>query len=238
MAEMGYSIAPEIFNRFPNFVRGVVLVDDTINHPSTQELVQLLRDAEDNLRNEMKAIGVADQPRLTIWREAFRSMGIKPTEFRPSIDAMARRVMRGDALPTINALVDIGNIVSLRYLLPTGCHAIDRLSEDISLRQATGSETFVAFGTNKEERPDQGEFILTEGDHILTRRWIWRQSSHTMTELSTTAVVFNLDGLPPVGISEIEVVYRDIEALVFRFCGGRISWQVLNRASPSIILKH
>jgi DNA/RNA-binding domain of Phe-tRNA-synthetase-like protein len=236
MAGITYTITSEIFDRFPDFIRGVVLVVGTNNQSSPPKLVQMLREAEEHLRKELQEIGVADHPRLVIWREAFRSLGIKPTEFRPSIDAMARRVMRGDSLPSINALVDIGNIISLSYLLPTGCHAIDKLKGDIFLRQASGSETFTAFGSVDVEHPDPGEFIFTEGDHVLTRRWIWRQSNHTLTELSSTAVEYNLDVLPPSGIPELDAACRDIEALVSQFCGGRISRHVLSRTAPSLII--
>ncbi len=33
---------------------------------------------------------------------------------------MARRVAKGQELPSINALVDIGNVLSLRHLVPLG----------------------------------------------------------------------------------------------------------------------
>ena len=82
------------------------------------------------------------EPRLASWREAFRQLGYKPGDFRPSIEALLRRVLRGQELPSINALVDIGNIVSLRHLLPVGGHAIDVLTRDIALRPASGAEEF------------------------------------------------------------------------------------------------
>ncbi len=61
----------------------------------------------------------------------FSPLGIKPSEFRSSIEAMARRVLRGNELPAINALVDIGNLISLRYIIPAGGHALDHVTQDI-----------------------------------------------------------------------------------------------------------
>ena len=111
---------------------------------------------------------------------------------------MARRALRGDELPAINALVDIGNIISLRHLIPAGGHAIDVLKGDIELRFATGDEEFVPFGTNDLEHPLPGEVIFVEGSIVLTRRWTWRQANHTLTLPETQAIEFNVDGLPPV----------------------------------------
>ena len=53
---------------------------------------------------------------------------------------MARRVLRGDKLPLINALVDVGNIVSLRHIMPVGGHDFGVMRGDIALRFATGAE--------------------------------------------------------------------------------------------------
>jgi hypothetical protein len=140
----------------------------------------------------LKIEQVAETPRLKSWREAYRSFGAKPSEFRSSIEALVRRVLRGDPLPSINALVDIGNVVSLRYLVPAGGHAIDVLTGDITLRPATGREEFTPFGSDKMEHPLPGEVIFAEGNVVLTRRWTWRQANHTLTQLETRAIEFNV----------------------------------------------
>ncbi|MDD9417934.1 phenylalanine--tRNA ligase beta subunit-related protein, partial [Staphylococcus aureus] len=84
-------------------------------------------------------------------------------------EALARRALRGEALPAINALVDIGNLISLHHLVPVGGHAIDGVTGDIALRPATGQESFVPFGSDQVECPLPGEVIFAEGDTVLTR---------------------------------------------------------------------
>jgi len=145
-------------------------------------------------------------------------------------------VLRGQELPSINALVDIGNIVSLRRLLPVGGHAIDVLTRDIALRPASGSEDFIPFGSGELEHPVPGEFIFVEGDQVLTRRWIWRQANHTLTLPETTAIEFNIDGLPPAAAGDIAAAGRDIMDLVDRFCPGRARFEVLERRHPVLRL--
>ena len=137
----------------------------------------------------------------------------------PSVEAMTRRVLRGDELPAISALVDLGNVVSLRHLLPAGAHAIDLLKGNIELRFADGDEEFLAFGSEELENPLPGEVIFVEGKTVLTRRWTWRQAQHTLTLPETTAVEFNVDGLPPVTRSEVETACAEVAELTQRFCG-------------------
>ena len=236
MQNLSYTIADEVFARFPGYVRGVVLAHEATNGPSPVELVALLRAAEDEVRRTVNAAAIAEHPRIRSWREAFRATGAKPSEFRSSIEALARRATRGDLLPPINALVDIGNIVSLRHLLPAGAHAIDQLTEALWLRPATGSEAFTALDGEAIERPVPGEIIFAEGDQVLTRRWVWRQGTATLIQPDTTAVEVNVDGLPPVTVAEVEETCREVATLIERFCGGRTRWEILSAQHPSMSL--
>jgi DNA/RNA-binding domain of Phe-tRNA-synthetase-like protein len=236
MKYFSYSISADIFAQYPGYVRGVVLAHDVTNGPSPPELVRLLRDAEESVRGRMNPEQVAEEPRIKAWRDAYRLFGAKPAEFRSSVEAMARRALRGDELPSINALVDIGNVVSLRHLVPAGGHAIDALTGDIELRFATGREEFVPFGAEEMEHPPQGEVVFVEGDTVLTRRWTWRQANHTLTLPETRAIEFNVDGLPPVTPAEIEAACAEIAALVQRFCGGRSRVDSLTAVTPRISL--
>jgi DNA/RNA-binding domain of Phe-tRNA-synthetase-like protein len=235
MTAFSYRIADDIFTRFPGYVRGVVIAHELANGPSPPALLELLREAEASVRARVKPDAVAEEPRIKSWREAYRAFGAK-AEFRSSIEAMARRVLKNDRLPAINALVDIGNLISLRHLLPAGAHAIDLLAGDIALRPATGVEQFVAFGSTETEHPLPGEIIFTEGDTVLTRRWTWRQAQHTLTLPETRAVEFNIDGLPPVAPADVERAGREIMELAARFCGGRARFAILTRDQPSISL--
>jgi DNA/RNA-binding domain of Phe-tRNA-synthetase-like protein len=236
MKELTYSIAADVFARFPEYRRGVVLARDVRNGASPVELVRMLRAEEAAARGRLNVDTLTTEPRLASWREAFRALGYKPGDFRPSIEALLRRVLRGQELPAINALVDIGTIVSLRHLLPVGGHAIDLLTRDIALRPAAGSEDFVPFGSQENEHPAPGEFIFVEGNQVLTRRWIWRQANHTLTLPETTAVEFNIDGLPPVATADVEVAARDVMDLVERFAPGRMRFEILSRHHPNLSL--
>jgi len=152
--EIFYSISDDVFIPFPDYVRGVVVARGVTNGPGSRELTALLREAEESLRAKINADEVAAHPRIHSWREAFRKTGVKPAEFRSSIEAMARRVVKGQQIPSINALVDIGNIISLRHILPAGGHSLDDVKDDLALRAATGEEVFVPFGGGGEaERP-------------------------------------------------------------------------------------
>ena len=86
------------------------------------------------------------------------------------------------------------------------------------------------------EHPAPGEIIFAEGNIVLTRRWTWRQSNHTLMVPSTTALEFNVDALPPVQIAEVEEICGELEDLIGRFCGGSLSHDILNADNPTMSL--
>lgn len=235
--ELHYSIADEIFQHYPGYVRGVVAAGGVQNRTSPNELIGLLREAELSLRNRLVLENIAEHPRIKSWRDAYRAFGAKPGEFRSSVEALSRRVLRGEDIPSINALVDIGNIVSLRHLIPAGGHAIDVLKGDIALRIATGQEEFIPFGSDQIEHPLPGEVIFAEGNTVLTRRWTWRQANHTLTVLETEAIEFNLDGLPPVQQEEIEEACQEVIDMISLFCGGESHYELLTKDNPKMPLR-
>jgi DNA/RNA-binding domain of Phe-tRNA-synthetase-like protein len=220
----------------PAYIRGVVIAHDVQNGPSSDALVQMLHAAEQSVRDRLRIEHIAEEPRIKAWRDAYRAFGAKPSEFRSSVEALARRALRNEPLPSINALVDIGNVVSLRHLCPVGGHAIDLLHGDIALRLATGREEFTPLGSDQVEHPLPGEVVFVEGDTVLTRRWTWRQANHTLTLPTTRAIEFNVDGLPPVSGAEVEQACEEIKQLVGRFCGGRLRHDLLSRRKSRITL--
>ena len=124
-------------------------------------------------------------------------------------------------------------------MIPAGGHAIDVLTQDIELRPATGQEIFIPFGESPDatpEHPNPGEIVFVEGNTVLTRRWVWRQSNHTLTLPTTTAIELNIDGLPPVTQAKVEEICQEAMELIKRFCGGRMWYEVITQQNPRIRL--
>src|SRR5437660_612510 len=120
MNGLHYTVANKIFSKFSAYSRGVVLSYDVTNGLSPDELILLLRDAEASVRERLDINTLTQHPQIKSWRDAYRSFGAKPNKFRSSIEGLARRALRRQELPSINALVDISTIISLKHLVPTG----------------------------------------------------------------------------------------------------------------------
>ena len=233
---MNIKISTEIFAKFPLYRRGVVIAHGISNGPSPAALITNLREAENALCMQLTPETIATHPKIASWREAYRSLGIKPSEFRPSMEALVRRVLKMEPLPSISRIVDLGNLVSIRNLIPIGAHAIDRLTTDMDLRLAAGDEIFEPFGSDIVDHPNPAEVIFAEGNTVLTRRWTWRQSKHTLILPETTAVEFNVDALPPVSDRDIEQIVSELAVLIQKYCGGNTRYGILSKDNPVVQL--
>ena len=221
-----YRIDAEIFRLYPGYRRGLVLAQGLRNGAANAGLIEQLRTQEVALREHVQG-NPAEYPRIAAWREAYRRFGARPSDFRSSIEALARRVLRGDALPSINALVDIGNLISLRYLVPVGVHPVPPGEGPLCLRLSNPTDSFLPPDGAAAEVPEKGEVVFVQGSTVLTRRWTWRQSALTLTLPETTAVFFNIDALQSVPDEEIDAAIRDIGQLVREHCGGDVDATVL-----------
>jgi hypothetical protein len=58
----------------------------------------------------------------------------------------------------------------------------------------------------------------------------------TLTVPETTAIEFNVDGLPPVTRADIEAACAELAELIGRFCGGTSRIDYLTADTPRISL--
>jgi DNA/RNA-binding domain of Phe-tRNA-synthetase-like protein len=232
---MKYTAAKEIFEMCPGYVRGVVVARGVTNgEQQNAEILALLREAEETVRQGSDLEDISQHPRIASWRAAYAQFGARPSKFHSSIEAMVRRVRKGGELPYINDLVALGNSISLRYLLPVGGHDVGVAENDLWLKLAQGDELFTPFGTEMVENPEPGEVVYLEGQQVLCRRWTWRQAQHTILTPESRHVAINVDGLPPVTTRETEAICEELAGLVGKFCGGEVACRYLREDNPAI----
>jgi DNA/RNA-binding domain of Phe-tRNA-synthetase-like protein len=95
---------------------------------------------------------------ITAARSLYKAIGLDPTRTRPSSEALLRRVRKGEALPRINTIVDIGNWCSVEYQLPYGLYDADRLVPPVSLRTGGPGDEYA--GIRKDVVHLDGRFAL------------------------------------------------------------------------------
>jgi DNA/RNA-binding domain of Phe-tRNA-synthetase-like protein len=83
-----------------------------------ERLAALRRQVCRRARERFDVESLASNPTVAALRKLFRTAGTDPTRYRPSSEALLRRILKGDELPAINPLVDINNCLSVELAVP------------------------------------------------------------------------------------------------------------------------
>ena len=90
----------------------------------------------------------------------YRRFGIDPTKTRPSSEALARRVGRGEPFPRVNVLVDVCNWCSMESGLPFGLYDAARIDGAIECRLGRADESYP--GIRKDAVHVAGRLVLAD----------------------------------------------------------------------------
>lgn len=105
-----------------------------------EELAALRTQVAREAREALTKGDLAADPTVAALRKLFRAAGCDPGRYRPSSEALLRRVLQGEELPWINALVDLNNCLSVKLRVP--CCILDEtcLEPPVALRAGRAGE--------------------------------------------------------------------------------------------------
>lgn len=223
---MRISVDDVLFADFAPVV-GVIVARGVINGPASPAVTALLRDAEAAARECYAGEGsLGADSRLAAWRAAYKQLGAG--SYRASAEALIRRARKGEALPSINTLVNLYNVVSVRHALPIGGEDLDALVGDLRLGYATGDEPFVRLGSDEDEPPVPGEVVYADEAGVVCRRWNWREADRTKLTDATANAVLVVDGLAEIGRNAVAAATGELAGLIAAHCGGETVTGVLD----------
>jgi DNA/RNA-binding domain of Phe-tRNA-synthetase-like protein len=136
----------EIKVALPGARLGVVEADGAsvvLVHP---DLAKLMDEVCARKRAELTVESLADAEPVRAVRAMFREWGMDPSKYRPSSEALLRRVVQGKGLYRVSNVVDIGNLGSLETGWPYGCYDRSKITPPIALRQGAAGEKYEGIG--------------------------------------------------------------------------------------------
>lgn len=220
---MRFEIAKEVFDLLPDAYFGVVAVKGMDNQKEIPELEEMLQKNIEECEKAFEGVKVKNAEAIAPYREAFRAIGINPNRYMCSIEALLDRIAKGKGFPHINAVVDLGNAVSIKYRLPIGAHDMATIEEALDVRFAGAEDTFVPFGGGEMEKPEEKEVVYVSGNQVRTRRWTWRQSEIGKITEDTSDVLFPIDGFAGFNKDKVVEAAEELAALAEKYFGVKAS---------------
>lgn len=124
---------------------GCILTSVTVG-ASDSELRTLLDNEAVAQAHRLKNAKIAEIPSIGGTRRAYKAFGKDPARYRPSAEALLRRVKQGKGLYRVNSVVDVNNLVSLRTGISIGAYTVEQLSPPLVFRRAGEGESYEAIG--------------------------------------------------------------------------------------------
>jgi len=213
-----------------------VVAGNAKNRPSGPEIISSLRRLEEKIKNDH--LDLATDPRLKIWEDAYVKFGSNPKKYTPSINFLVGRIKEGKPIRSISTIVDLFNIISLRYLVPCGGDDADTVEGDLTLGIASGKEIFAPlFKPDAVEHPSPGEVIFfnQKSGRVFCRRWTWRNADFSKITEQTNNLIINVDGLgPAVPREHIVAATNELADLLQKYCGATSRAYMLDLENPEI----
>jgi DNA/RNA-binding domain of Phe-tRNA-synthetase-like protein len=195
-----FAHAPEILAEFPELsVTTLALTGIDADTDTTAAAAPFLARATERLAGSTES----EFTEIAAWRRAFSRMGLKPTQYRCASEALLRRYRTDGALPWIHPLVDLCNAVSLAFAIPIAVFDLANVMGDLTVRHATGAETYLTFG-GATENPNAGEVIFADdAGNAHARRWCNRQSALSAIRPSTHDVLIVCEAMHDGGNKDV-----------------------------------
>ncbi|MDN3509084.1 MAG: lysine--tRNA ligase [Candidatus Neptunochlamydia sp.] len=219
---MDFYIEPSVIKKYPDLKIGILIVRGIKNRGNMDEILHLVATTSETVKKSYEGKEITQDPKILDWREAYKSFGYKPSSYRCSAEALIRRVIDDKGLPTINPVVNLYNLISIKYGLPAGAYDLDKVGGTIRLAMAKGNERFTPLGLPEEDIAKEGEIIYRDDEKVLCKGWNWRQSDTSKITEESQNIFLPIDGLEHTKPGEITKALHELKTLLHKYCGGQI----------------
>lgn len=209
-------VEQQIENVCPRFV-GACVEAEVENTPYSEELWKVIDRQGEQFRQLFTTQTVKDISAIAATRSVYKACGKDPSRYRPSSEALIRRMLQGKQLYQIDTLVDLINLASITYGYSIGGFDADKFDGDT-----------LTLGVGREGEPYEG---IGRGMLNIAGLPVYRDATggvgtptsdneRTKMTLGTRRLVALVNGYDG-NEHDVQATAQLIVDLVARFCNGR-----------------
>ena len=209
-------VEQQIENVCPRFV-GACVEAEVENSPYSEELWKVIDRQGEQFRQLFTTQTVKDISAIAATRSVYKACGKDPSRYRPSSEALIRRMLQGKQLYQIDTLVDLINLASITYGYSIGGFDADKFDGDT-----------LTLGVGREGEPYEG---IGRGMLNIAGLPVYRDATggvgtptsdneRTKMTLGTRRLVALVNGYDG-NEHDVQATAQLNSDLVTRFCNGR-----------------
>ena len=117
------------------------------NNPTSEQLWNEIEQECKRIESSYKIEEINKRPGIASTRAAYKALGKDPNRYRPSSEAMCRRIVNGKGLYRLTTLIDVINLISIASGYSIGGFDADKIEGDsLTLDAGTRDDIFNGIG--------------------------------------------------------------------------------------------
>lgn len=222
---MKISIEPSIFQIEKNIKIGIIHYTKFTLSESPQMLKGRMRLYQEHLFFDLQAKELTDYEGIKEWRGVWKKFGSDPSRYRPSMEALMRRIRNQNYLQPFNSGVDLNNFYSLQFEIPVGLYDLTHIRGDIKIIIGNSKTSFT--GINGRDNNLNG--ILTIEDELGPFGSPFIDSIRTAVNENTLQAIQIFFLKPSMSKEEAEELLASAGKMFVQVNGGNYNSLIFNK---------
>jgi DNA/RNA-binding domain of Phe-tRNA-synthetase-like protein len=216
-------LSHELIEQIPNFKLGIIKYRDIIVGDSPQMLRGRLQLFQESIYFDLENKNVTELSGIQEWRTVFKKYGKDPNRYRPSVEALYRRVQKQNYLASVQSAIDINNFFSLQYQVPIGIYDQNLLKGSLSIRLGREGEEY----TGLNGRRNSLNHLIVSSDEIGPFGSPFVDSDRTPVTFATKNALQIIYLRPSTDDENANKLTESLMSMFTQIHGGEASFQIL-----------
>ncbi|MED4454093.1 B3/4 domain-containing protein [Metabacillus fastidiosus] len=220
---MEVTVSNTLKNIIPNFKIGVAIYNDINISESPQMLKGRLRMFQELLFFDYLDQDIKTVPGISEWRHVFKQIGTDPNRYRPSNEALLRRVQKQQYINYIHSAVDLNNFFSLQYKIPLGIYDLSLINGPVEL--TLGNELDHYLAVNGRKVSFKNKLISQDKKGAFGSPYVDSQRTAVTTKTSDALQLIYLK--PSMEVEEANKLVSSLTKMFQQIHGGDATYKVI-----------
>jgi DNA/RNA-binding domain of Phe-tRNA-synthetase-like protein len=216
-------LSQELIEQIPNFKVGIIEYIDINVDESPQMIRGRLQLFQESIYFDLENKNVNELSGIQEWRTIFKKCGKDPNRYRPSVEALYRRIQKQNYLSSVQSAIDINNFFSLQYQVPIGIYDLDNLNGNVSIRLGTEGEEY----TGLNGRLNSLNHLIISSDNFGPFGSPFVDSDRAPVTLSTKNALQIVYLSPSTDVENSERLTESLMNMFIQIHGGEASFQIV-----------
>ncbi|WP_442598946.1 B3/B4 domain-containing protein [Neobacillus sp. D3-1R] len=221
---MEIKISPEIKTLIPDFKLGIIQYKNIVVSESPQMLKGRLRLFQESIFFDLEDKNVSDLVGINEWRQIFKKTGKDPNRYRPSVEALYRRIKKQNYIESVQSAIDINNFFSLQYQIPIGVYDTKQISGNVTIRIGNENEEYL--GLNGRKNSVHQLIVSSDEEGSFGSPFV--DSARTPVTEETTSALQIVYLRPSLHIDECSKLTESLMNMFIQIHGGEGNFEIID----------